>query len=190
MIIKQMFTNFIACNNLELDLSELKQKAYNIRNSYNQIWLYKKESNLTLQPEFKCLFDAIDQSLNSLHNHFGFKQTLKQQITEMWINYDTSKSLAETHCHAGKFFSGVFYLNAPEGCGGIQFNNPITAHQWVIDPRKHVETNNDFNCNTYTIKPKENMLLVFPSWLEHYVLQSSSNFDRISIAFNSEIVMK
>ena len=35
-----------------------------------------------------------------------------------------------------------------------------------------------------TIPPKENMLLVFPSWVPHAVETNLSNEDRISLSFN------
>jgi uncharacterized protein (TIGR02466 family) len=36
----------------------------------------------------------------------------------------------------------------------------------------------------WEISPKENNIVLFPSWLEHYVSDNESDEDRISISFN------
>jgi uncharacterized protein (TIGR02466 family) len=44
-------------------------------------------------------------------------------------------------------------------------NSPLSHMQWEISP-------------------KENNIVLFPSWLEHYVSDNESDEDRISISFN------
>jgi uncharacterized protein (TIGR02466 family) len=46
---------------------------------------------------------------------------------------------------------------------------------------------NSVNSGYWYAEPKEGDLIMFPSWLRHYVEPSKSNEDRISIAFNLEI---
>ena len=42
----------------------------------------------------------------------------------------------------------------------------------------------------YLSKPEKNSLLIFPSWLPHYVENTNREEDRLSIAFDTEIYKK
>jgi uncharacterized protein (TIGR02466 family) len=48
-----------------------------------------------------------------------------------------------------------------------------------------VESYNTFSSATYTINPVEGKLIIFPAWLEHEVLPTNTDEERISISFNS-----
>lgn len=50
--------------------------------------------------------------------------------------------------------------------------------------------NNEFNSNSYRITPRDNMLILFPSYLPHRVEQNLSEKDRISVSFNINISFK
>ena len=55
----------------------------------------------------------------------------------------------------------------------------------VIVPRKKTKTNENSNLLSYI--SKTNRLIIFPSWLLHWVPINESNRNRISISFNIQI---
>jgi len=100
------------------------------------------------------------------------------------INYPGCSNSAHDHIGRGAFMSGILYVKVPQNSGGIVFNDPrdhLTLH---TEPMMYY--NNGRSTASYI--PKENELLLFPYWLVHRVEQNNSTEERISIAFNIEMV--
>jgi uncharacterized protein (TIGR02466 family) len=92
-----------------------------------------------------------------------------------WLNIYRNNNYQEPHIHEYNMYSAVYFVAAPEGSGNIVFVNPTT----------YVLTNDiPAESPTWSYKPREKMLLIFKSSLIHYVLHSTCNKDRISIALN------
>ena len=47
-----------------------------------------------------------------------------------------------------------------------------------------IETDSETNWEYFELPPKKGMILVFPSWLEHEVLENKSQQDRMTAVFN------
>jgi len=76
--------------------------------------------------------------------------------------------------------SAIFYLNFPEGANGVIFHRPDILSDYFGN------LSNNEKCGTvFETSPKDNDLIVFPSYLEHSV-DASENIkeDRISVAMN------
>ncbi|MEL0208767.1 MAG: TIGR02466 family protein [Gammaproteobacteria bacterium] len=107
---------------------------------------------------------------------------LKDVSIYSWVNINKKSNRNERHCHmhSDTLLSGVFYVKYPENSGSIRF----------YDPRGHlIQTQKDYiyyyDGYAYNyIYPKNNLLVLFPPWLEHDVEPNESTEDRISIAFN------
>jgi uncharacterized protein (TIGR02466 family) len=104
-----------------------------------------------------------------------YKRPLKFQ--SYWINKNNKYNYNKPHNHPGCLVSGVYYVNVPEDSGDIIFHAPYS------DLVSSFMVEKDFH-DLYIIKPKTNMLLLFPSWLKHSVEMSKSSKSRLSIAFN------
>jgi len=94
------------------------------------------------------------------------------KILEMWANVNNKNNFNIHHVHEG-IISGVFYLQVPENSGRLILCNPAI--------RSH---NHPIRCKDFPIKPQKLALIMFPSWLEHYVEPNQSDEPRISISFN------
>lgn len=114
------------------------------------------------------------KALKTLGYHF---QNL--EITDMWANVLRPGEMHTVHNHSNNFFSGVFYVYAHE-TSGINFSDPRPQAS-VFLPKK--EDNLD-NANVITYDSKSNRMLLFPSWLSHWVPINKSKHDRISISWN------
>ena len=123
------------------------------------------------------LFEFIRNNLPQVK-----ERPIKQFRIASWLNVNKQYNYNSRHHHdphVGTFLSGVFYVKCPPDCGAIRF----------YDPRPHIDTAPDmqyfYDSKThFEIFPKENMLLMFPSWLEHDVEPNKSKEERISISFN------
>lgn len=101
-----------------------------------------------------------------------YRRTSDLQFLEMWSMVNTKYNYNAHHTHEG-IISGVFYLQVPENSGRLILCNPAVRSQ------SHPIRNKDF-----PVEPEQLALILFPSWLEHYVEPSHSNEERIAISFN------
>ena len=105
------------------------------------------------------------------------------EITGMWGNILKPGETHPPHTHSNNFLSGVFYLES-DAETGIIFSDPRPAAD-VLVPRKKTKTNENSNLLSYI--SKQNRLIIFPSWLVHWVPINKSKRDRISISFNIQV---
>jgi uncharacterized protein (TIGR02466 family) len=74
--------------------------------------------------------------------------------------------------------SGVYYLTAPQDCGDIVFRDPRPGALGA--PFRLFKD----DCDHASFTPFAGLMILFPSYLEHFVLPSRSDEDRISISFD------
>jgi uncharacterized protein (TIGR02466 family) len=104
------------------------------------------------------------------------------RVTNFWININKKGDGNLPHNHPNSQLSGAFYLtdnNSP-----IKFLRESTTAIWWLSC---LGSKND-RIHSFTLAeyfPKKGSLLIFPSWLNHYVEPSESDQDRISISFNT-----
>ena len=85
----------------------------------------------------------------------------------------------------------MYYPYVEHGSGNLELRNPISAIEYIFPQSREntvIDSYNLFNSKIWQIVPENNLLVIFPSWLQHYVRQGNSNTTRISIALNSKIV--
>ncbi len=127
------------------------------------------------------LYTLIERSIPSIQD-----KPIKKFKYGAWVNVNGFGSFNERHSHdphGGTFLSGVFYLES-DAETGIIFSDPRPAAD-VLVPRKKTKTNENSNLLSYI--SKQNRLIIFPSWLVHWVPINKSKRDRISISFNIQI---
>src|SRR6185437_10204297 len=192
MNIAPVFINFLATESLKLDNARLEAYAQDLRKknpgrvvSNNGGW---QSNNLDLNaPELRELMETVDAKLNELHAYFQFTPKTRLVISEAWININNRGGFNRSHHHPGSLFSCVYYVKGGVGKGEIAFNNPIEAHAYTI-PDALVTQHNAFTAADLFIPPVTGELLIFPSWLMHYVKPNETDEDRISVALNSGII--
>jgi uncharacterized protein (TIGR02466 family) len=96
-----------------------------------------------------------------------------------WANLNRTHDYNVTHLHPDSHFSGVYYVDAGNAVTGgtIQFTDPRPMARAMPTP--------GFNFDrVLTVVPASGLMLLFPSWLEHWVSPYDGPNERISIAFN------
>ena len=100
-----------------------------------------------------------------------------------WANVLRDGGYNKPHTHPGCTWSGVYYVDAG------QPSDQSTKEGWIefFDPRPAVEMiplpGNEFG-QRVSVAPESGRMLMFPSWLRHYVTPYHGSGERISIAFN------
>jgi uncharacterized protein (TIGR02466 family) len=87
------------------------------------------------------------------------------------------------HSHPDSAWSGVYYVNAGES----NPNRPLSGVLEFLDPRVGVEavsTPGDPYGEPVRVRPKSGLLVVFPSWLYHWVHPYAGQSPRIAVSFN------
>jgi len=186
----RIFSNFVAVRSLELDLDSIEKlcfEKFTIGSgliSNNQAWIEKEEmANGILAP----LFSIVEKEFNNIHKEIGLSKKYHQVLKNAWITKDNCYATTIPHTHPTAFFSAVFYVKTPNKCGNIEFMNPNAAQQQMYD-LDMVEDYTEFSSTRFFLEPKANTLIIFPSYLIHYVNENKSDDHRISIAINSKLV--
>lgn len=135
---------------------------------------------------FSNLISLVEKSFNRLHKDLGLADSVTQVVSEYWININLNEKICFPHNHPNRLFSAVYYVKAEDNCGDLIFMNPNKlVCQNISDDC--ITDYNFYNATHWRVRPEKNLLIIFPSWLEHYVDKNMSGTDRISIAFNSRM---
>jgi len=158
-----------------------KQQNSTRETSGSNVFGYQSPSTLQGVEELRPLFEYICQ--------LGFKAVADLDfidcdiaLTEAWLNVNDSRQCMNSEHVHGDVFSGVFYLQAPDGSGKLVIQNPGINKMW--DGCKLVQQKNQFTGESIRIEPVEGNILLFPSYLPHSVETNNHDEERISISFN------
>jgi len=144
-------------------------------------------------------YQTSTQSPPDLHNHIKFKALAEQvmilskvyfeelkwqytdyEITDMWSTITLPNGFHRPHTHSNNVLSGVYYVKSDEKAN-IVFADPRTqAH--VLEPK--IDTWQLNNAPNWSYASTVNRLILFPSYLNHFVPVNTSHQNRISVAFN------
>jgi hypothetical protein len=178
MIVQQLFPSFVALDYLtnEIDNSAIKEFCYE-----------NEQNSLSISDEkIGSLISVINDRLIGIKNMYGLRNDVDTEVVNGWVNINRPGMLLHNnppHLHPNYFLSVVYYVAAPKNSGNLTFIAPFTGLEYTV-PRDAIGNNTVYNSPTWSIEPEEGKLIIFPSWLLHYVNTNRSQGDRISMAFN------
>jgi uncharacterized protein (TIGR02466 family) len=105
------------------------------------------------------------------------------EIERSWINLFEPGAQEAQHSHDGSLFSCSYYVEAPKDCGCIVMPDPIGARRAHREFTKTVG-NTPLTRREIAVEPQPGRLVMFESWVPHYVQCNKSDQVRISIAMN------
>jgi uncharacterized protein (TIGR02466 family) len=101
------------------------------------------------------------------------------RIHQMWACINKKHDQNLIHSHTNNYdLSGVYYLAVPRDSGEIVFRDPRPGANNA--PNRLFKDDGD----SEHFAPAGGLILMFPSYLEHFVLPNRSDGDRISMSFN------
>lgn len=100
-----------------------------------------------------------------------------------WMNVSPPGGFNAPHTHPGAHWSGVYYVSQPEVAEGtsgmIEF----------LDPRSDLPNWRIFKARAFRpkrkIRPEAGEIVMFPSYLVHWVYPNETKDNRVTIAFNA-----
>lgn len=106
-------------------------------------------------------------------------------ITQSWANRAFRDQYHPKHKHPNSVISGVIYVdeNADESLPPIRFHRSFEMFPLQFSYGEL----NDFNASCKVFEPRQGMLVLFPSLLEHDVETNHSDEARTSISFNTYV---
>ena len=110
-------------------------------------------------------------------------------VVQGWANVNRFGDYHDYHNHPRSYLSGTYYVQVPErreklrtrpdlrpGC--ITFYDPrYAANAWAIKNDPYIEAE-------HTIQPEPGLLMLWPSFINHFVHPNLSKQPRITISFN------
>jgi uncharacterized protein (TIGR02466 family) len=142
------------------------------------------------KPEAQVLADAglreleqfvLDTAAKFIH---GLRLTPRRlEIERSWINIFKPGAQEAQHSHDGSLLSCSYYVDAPKDCGCIVMPDPIGARRSYREFTK-TAGNDLLTRREIAVEPQPGRLVMFESWLPHYVQCNKSDGVRISIAMN------
>ena len=169
--VDNLFPNLIAIKNL--DLSKLKI----IGKKFNKT--FESEIKTTVQGD--TLFDIKSMNYLNIHLTDLLSHLLKPiclnfvfKLKDIWINKYGKKDYQGSHIHPADY-SFIIYYKTDKSY--TVFNSPVKS---ILES----STNKIFN-KDYQTKLKQGDIIMFPSYLEHWVKPNSNN---ITIAGNIKII--
>ena len=120
-------------------------------------------------------------------NICGFNDEMYLEITDSWYRETTSQQNHPLHNHPNSLISGVIYLNVPDQPGnhcGINFEtNHHIFPGFNFEYRPGQDTK--YNLRSMHIPVESGDIILFPSWIDHYVTKNLSQHPRKIISFNT-----
>ena len=174
-----LFPTVIHEFHLDTPIDDKMQMVSYIKNSkIKPNGMIQTEDDIHKISYFKNFKDIIIHLNEGVLNKLGYEYE-DVIISSMWGNVLFPSQTHSPHTHSNNFLSGVFYLQRDDHSSEIQFFDPRPQAS-VLSPR--IKDNNVQNSDVVGFEPKENMGLIFPSWLQHWVRPTGS--ERISVSWN------
>jgi len=160
------------------NLEDMKREIYRLTGVPNNIKKsnyggWQSDVNLHQNTVFKPLCAHVSAMCARVFKVKGAK------LHQMWtcINKRLDQNLI--HSHTNNYnLSGVYYLNVPEDSGEIVFRDPRPGANQA--PYRLFKDDGD----SEYFMPSAGLIILFPSYLEHFVLPNRSDGDRISMSFD------
>jgi uncharacterized protein (TIGR02466 family) len=123
---------------------------------------------------FEPLVKEIDNVCKTIN--LGIKEIM---VPQLWVNVNKRGDWNTIHQHGAYHLAGTYYVKVPKNCGQLVFR----------DPRPGAMSNpfmlNRFDKGEFKkINLIEGLLMIWPSYLDHFVEPSQTDEERISISFD------
>lgn len=109
---------------------------------------------------------------------------------DVWFHVTRRGGYFGLHNHAMASWSGVYCVDAgrddgthPDS-GALTFANPFSMAAMFLDPA-NAAMRSPYNSFNRSFKLAPGQLILFPSWLQHYVQPFHGEGERITVAFNA-----
>ena len=104
-------------------------------------------TDMHTRTEYRDLVAELFEFMHGVYDDLGYDQDFEPVCDSMWVNINPRYAGNRFHSHPHALWSGVYYVQTPENCGLICFNDPRPQAQVLTpyyDPdRRRMETWNE-----------------------------------------------
>lgn len=146
---------------------------------------WQSPSDFHNDPSFSEFRNYIVSNANNALCHYNRQFSLGN----LWININKKGDYNVCHDHPISTISGVIWIKTPENCGKLKFRSPhsfVESSLFECADKTMCKERNYYD--NFEFMPKEGTMILFASHLLHWVEMNQSDEDRISIAFNLDLV--
>ena len=126
---------------------------------------------------------AVSRMVDTTAGPGAFKGALS---VSAWATICRAGAYHAPHSHPDSAWSGVYYVDA----GMTNPDRPLSGVLEFLDPRAGVEAVSapgDPYGEPVRVRPESGLLVVFPSWLYHWVHPYAGQSPRIAVSFNAAL---
>lgn len=168
----------------------LRKKSPGLSRSNIKGWHSEDDFFERKEPACRELRDRILQAVQTataqLAPDFNFAANMLE--AQGWINVLDAGGMNTPHDHPNWTLSGTYYVQVP------RYDAELSGCIEFLDSRTNVRTLtiSSASCfmSKYALQPKAGMLILFPSYLRHWVYPGESSEPRVSVAFNVRYVTR
>ena len=132
--------------------------------------------------------DTLKSIITKLLKDFAPMQKDVLMYIEGWTNINEPGCHNIKHHHPQCNLAGVFWIKVPPKSGNLLFESPYSFTSFAeINCYNDKFRKNTNSYLTYSYRPTEGQIVIFPAFLPHSVLRNESNEDRISYSFNIKL---
>jgi uncharacterized protein (TIGR02466 family) len=132
-------------------------------------------------PECKKLYEVFQECVNDYSQRIGIRNSL---IFDSWMNILTKGGSVDVHRHYDSIISAAFYPYVEPDSADLIFINPLEGFRMMDANASNSKDNGVYSSNIRPIQPTTGKLVLFPSWIQHYVPTNKSNL-RVTLSFNT-----
>ena len=160
-----------------------------VRSNVRQVGVWHSRLDMAVRAEYQSLVDLVLLASGEMFEDLGYPADCKPRIVNMWAVVSPRYGFNRSHIHPNALWSGVYYVQAPEGAGRIVFTEPRAQVRMVTCEYGRPVQERPESWDQVHFDPIEGRIILFPSWLVHEVEPNRSNIegrsgDRISVSFN------
>ena len=172
-------------NLLDNEINFIKNTNY-LRVELNNGYM-SKNKNILKNKSLKNLNKQIIEHLNFYKKEiFDISNNINVFVKHSWSMKHIKGDRSEKHFHENSLISGIVYVKTPEKSGNIIFHKKNSIIN-DISPLIKLNFNefNLFNSGAWNLDVKENMIVLFPSYLDHSTEVNESNDERYCLSFDT-----
>lgn len=159
------------------------------RSNVKQLGGWHSQNDLHKKDAYSDITAKIQAAADNVASDCGYDPKKKMKIGTMWSIINVPGSFNRSHIHPDCLWSGVYYVQAPEGAGQIEFTEPRTQNMMRTARHKPGEKRPRHCWTKVRYTPTPGKMIIFPAWLYHSVDPNLSEADgedaeRIIISFN------
>lgn len=135
-------------------------------------------NQLLSHPDISMLKNIMQNCIDAYVAKAGIQ---KCSISNSWANMLGNGASVGIHRHELSVVSGAYYPLAQQGSTPLILRSPIAMykmHEYSVDI-------NEFSMQEQEIPCTEDLLVIFPSWLEHYSKPNTTD-KRYTVSFNTK----